>query len=69
MRMVCNIFDSAKRAYKVEQAFDIFTEAGQKDEAAFNPSRAMPIVMFNDNKILADPATLAKHICRHFSME
>ena len=29
----------------------------------------MPIVIINDMKILADPATLARHICRHFQME
>ena len=66
MRMVCNIFDTANRAYRVEQAFDLFTEKGHKDEQEFNPSRAMPIVIINDMKILADPATLARHICRHF---
>jgi len=69
MRLVCNIFDTAHRNYRVESAGDIFTEAGQKDEASFNPSRAMPIVVVNDMKILADPCTLVKHLCRNFNME
>ena len=69
MRVVCNIFDIAKRAYRVESSGDIMTEAGQKDEAAFNPSGAKPLVVINDTKILADPATLIRHICRHFGME
>ena len=69
MRVVCNIFDLAKKPYRVESAGDILTESGQKDELAFNPSRAMPVVVINDMKILADPATLIRHICRHFRME
>ena len=36
---------------------------------AFNPARTMPLVLINETKILADPATLAKHICRHYKME
>ena len=69
MRTICNIFDIANRAYKVDSVGDIFTEQGQKDELASNPARAMPIVVINSAKILADPCTLVKHICRHFSME
>ena len=69
LRLVCNLFDVTNRNYRVESAGDIFTEAGQKDEASFNPSRAMPIVVINDMKILADPCTLVKHICRDFKME
>ena len=69
MRTICNLMDIAKRAYRVESAGDTFTEAGAKDEASFNPSQAMPLVVVNETKILADPATLAKHICRHFQVE
>ena len=69
VRAVCNMFDVAGRKYRVEQAGDIFTEAGQKDEAQFNPARAVPIVVINDTKILADPATLMKHVCRHYQFE
>ena len=69
MRAVCNILDTAQRSYRVESAGDIFSEGGQRDEASFNPSRAMPLVVINETKILADPATLIRHICRHFGME
>ena len=63
------MFDSVSRNYRVEQAGDIFSEAGQKDEASFNPAQAVPIVVVNNTKILADPCTLVKHLCRHFQME
>ena len=69
VRTVANIFDIVGRKYRVEQAGDIFTESGQRDEAQFNPSRAIPIVVINDTKILADPATLIKHVCRHYQIE
>mmetsp|Transcript_23350 Transcript_23350/g.31267 ORF Transcript_23350/g.31267 Transcript_23350/m.31267 type:complete len:149 (+) Transcript_23350:58-504(+) len=69
VRTVCNIFDFDGRKYRVEQAGDIYTEAGQRDEAQFNPARAIPIVVINDTKILADPATLIRHVCRHYQME
>ena len=69
VRTVCNIFDLVGRKYRVEQAGDIFTEAGQRDEAQFNPARAIPIVVINDTKILADPATLIRHVCRHYQLE
>lgn len=67
--MICNLFDIANRSYKVDSIGDIFTEQGQRDELSGNPSRAMPQVLMNGNKILADPATLVKHICRTFKME
>lgn len=66
MRMVCNLFDISNRLYRVESVGDTFTEKGAKDEATFNTARVMPLVIINDTKILADPATLAKHICRHY---
>lgn len=69
MRMICNLFDLSGRNYKVEQVGEIFTESGLKEETAFNPARTMPLVLINETKILADPATLAKHICRHYNME
>ena len=69
MRLICNIFDTVSRPYRVESAGDIFTAVGQKDEAAFNPARVQPIVVINDTKILADPVTLVKHVCRNFSLE
>ena len=69
VRLVCNMFDTVGRKYRVEQAGDILTEAGQRDEASFNPSRAVPIVVVNDVKILADPCTLVKHLCRQFQFE
>lgn len=69
MRMICNIFDTANHAYKVDSVGDIFSEQGQKDELSSNPARAMPLVVINGAKILADPSTLVKHICRHFKME
>ena len=67
--MICNLFDIANRSYKVDSVGDIFTEQGQRDELSSNPSRAMPQVIMNGTKILADPATLVKHICRSFKME
>lgn len=33
VRTVCNMFDITGRKYRVEQVGDIFTEAGQRDEA------------------------------------
>ena len=69
MRMICNLLDIGNRAYKVDSVGDIFTEQGQRDELSGNPSRAMPQVLINGTKILADPATLVRHICRSFQME
>jgi len=69
MRMICNLFDLSGRLYRVEQVGDVFTENGLKDETLFNPARTMPLVMINEIKVLADPATLAKHICRHYNLE
>ena len=66
MRTICNILDMANRSYKVEPACDIFSEAGQKEVALYNPAKVNPLVVINGTKILADPATLIKHICRHF---
>ena len=69
MRMIVNLFDVANKSYKTDTVGDIFTEQGQRDELSSNPSRAMPQVLMNNMKILADPATLTKHICRTYKME
>lgn len=66
MRLICNILDITGRQYRLESIGDPFSDKGIKDEAAFNTARVMPLVIINETKILADPATLAKHICRHY---
>ena len=63
MRTICNAFDVSKQGYLVEPMQDIFTAEGQKDFVAFNPAKAMPVVIINKTNILADPATLCKHVC------
>ena len=63
---MCNLLDTAKKTYNVEPVCDIFSEAGQKEVALYNPAKVNPLIVINGTKILADPTTLIKHICRHF---
>ena len=39
VRAVCNLFDLSGKNYIEDTSFDVFTESGQKEFAAFNPAQ------------------------------
>ena len=68
VRTVCNLLDLAGKSYIEDNSFDVFTETGQKEFAAFNPAQSQPVVIIEKTNLLADPSTLCKYICRKYSL-
>ena len=68
MRAICNLFDLSGKKYVEDNSFDVFSEAGQKEFVAFNPSESQPVVIIDKVNLLADPATLCKYICRTYQL-
>ena len=69
VRAICNLFDLSGKKYVEDNSFDVFTEIGQKEYVAFNPSQSQPVVIIDKVNLLADPATLCKYICRSFDLD
>ena len=69
MRAISNLFDLSGKKYTSDNSFDYFTEQGQKDFMAFNPSQSQPVVIIDKMNLLADPITLGKYICRAYQMQ
>ena len=68
MRAVFNLFDLSGKKYVEDNSFDVFTEVGQKEFVAFNPSQSQPVVIIDKTNLLADPVTLSKYVCRTYRL-
>src|SRR6056300_1095717 len=67
-RTLTQAFDLAGKAYTEESKIDVFSESGLFDFNNLNPAMTGVCAYLDKEKVVADPVTLTKFMCRSFQM-